>query len=760
MRRSTTVGLAALLAVLLDLPVAGGSPPEPADTWSHLPRLRLATPDACEATAVELEVERRRDGGFAILQRLDVAACRGALAVDWPEEGSFEPTMLIHRDGQTGFVASVPCGERLCFGGELADSTLELRFDVRGAPDGLSLVPEVADWGSLPEVQLTFAGRHQPTAVAVWQEAGSWQDKLTLESGAALRLTPRAGDLIGVVFGDRFTPRGSGVRPTRLPAGPPDTTLAIIEDSGVRRFAGEYRRGRRHGPWTWHHEGIPAEREVVFDDGVLVSMGEWTYGAWQGMHGERIAHPDLVDCPEGSLLEGEREGDQIHQWCRWTGDEGEVQGGPWTTWQLPGGRVRQRTVVDGELHGVLTRWLDTYLEGHAMFRRGEPVGEELFFAVGRLQRRLIHGPPVPGRDAASWYPLGRKERLHQRVAGMGDRQRTLLWFPSGALCQHCEPLDAHESWCWRYRQDGSLERSGPQLSDGSIDPSDRTPPPITSRPVVLPDVIQLRLDDVPATVLEASAATRAVGATGAKPSLVYVTDLDRDGQVDWLVRYADAFANVLLGGQPELVDAGLVLRVVDLHLRPEPGGGMSPICGMQGAGPDGITYFCHDFEQGRYDMNGYPAGLAEPWPWRASCDDFGDCELLVHAGGTVWRSDVDWAGAVVDCPGDGPCVPRSGDDPARASGDLQCSQDGDLLACVLTHEAHLHLQRGWIVDLSTGEVQELPLPSGQAVTGELVRVVGAPRWIDGAIELTIDDEGQLRDERLVIDPPSTRLHPR
>jgi hypothetical protein len=765
MTRASAAGLAASLTMALGLPGAVAAPPEPADPWGHLPQLRLAAPETvggCEATSFEVEVERRRDGGFAVLQRIDVDGCAGRLAVDWPTAGSFEPTMIVQRGRQAGYVPSVPCGGRLCFGGQLSGATLELRFDLRSTGGGLTLLPEVHGWGSLPEVQLAFDRRHGPTAVVVWQQTDSWQDQLRLESGDSIGVNPRAGDRIGLVYDDRFTPGGGRVRPARLPAGPPDAALAITEDSRVRRFAGQYRRGRRHGPWTWHHEHVPAEREVLFDDGVLLSMGGWTYGAWRGPGDEQIVHEELTDCPDGSVLEGAIEDDRVHQWCRWTADEVEVRGGPWTEWRLSGELKSQRVVVDGELHGVLTEWTGGQLDRHALFERGQPVGQELGFVGGVLRERRVHGARVVGRDAISWYPSGRKQLLRQPVAGMGDARRTLAWYPTGVLQRHCEPVTASEGWCWDYRPDGTLENSG---SVGRCEPSgedegwdrdcgepssrgDLAAPSITARPVVLTDVISVLLEDVPAEVLEASAATRAVGQTGAKPGWVYVTDLDRDGQADWLVRYANAFATVLLGGRPSLVHAGEVLRVVDLHLRIEPGQGMASICGMQGAGPDGVLYFCHDFARGRYDLHGYPEGLQEPRPWTASCGDFGDCQLLVHAGGKVWRSDDEWAMARVHCPGDGPCVPRSGGEPAQASGDLQCSQEGDQLACVLTHEVHLHLQRGWRVDLSTGEITELELPTRQGATGSLVRVVGAPRWVGGVIELTIDEAGELRRERM------------
>ena len=673
-----------------------------------------------------------------------MASCEGRLLVDWPDPGAFEPTMVLRRDGQVSFVPSVPCGERLCFGGELSDSTLELRFDVREASEGLNLLLEAATWGSLPEVELALRGRHHPSAVVVWQEAGSHQDALPLDLHGPLRLAPGPEDRLGLLFDDRLPTRRVRVRPPTLDDRPPDATLVATEDQRLRRFSGEYRDGRRDGIWTWHNPLVPAVREVIFDDGVLVAMGDWSYGAWRTVQGAEVAHPDLVDCPEGSLLEGEVDGGRVDQWCRWTEAQGEVLGGPRTTWHLSGERRSQRTLVAGAVHGLYTHWTDGFVSRIGRFDHGEPAGQELGFEQGVLRRRVVHGTPLPGRDSTWWYPSGRRSQLNQAVAGMGNNLRTLRWYPTGVLHEHCEPLSVDERWCWSYRPDGTLEDSGPIVHNKPIAPTGRTPPAIANRPVVLPEVLEVPMDQVPATVLEASANTRAVGATGAKPAWVYVADLDRDGQADWLVRYANAFATVLLGGGTELVHAGEVMRVVDLHVRHDPDASMSAICGMAGAGPDAVLYVCHDFARGEYDFYGYPAGLADPEPWTASCTSFGDCQLLLHLGGTVWRSDDPWTDALVDCPAGEPCTLADG---GHAHGELLCSVDGDRLACVLTHPVHLHLQRGWLFDLESGERRELALPSREGPAGELVRVVGAPRWSDGELELLIDELGELRPER-------------
>lgn len=751
MMRGSTAVLAALLALAIGLPGAGATPPEPADPWSYLPTLRLAAPtddEACEARAIEVQIERRKDGGFWLVQRVDVAGCASRLAVDWPAPGSLEPTLVVRRGDEASFLLSRPCGEGLCFSGA-SNAILELRFDVRDAPTGLSLVLDGAAWGRLPEVDVTFAGRHEPTQVVVWQQQGSWQDHLKIDSGDRVRLGLDPEDRIGLVYDDRFRPKKAKVRPPGEDIGPGSGAFVLADPGGPARFAGDYRRSRRHGPWIQHHEHVPAVREALFDDGVLVSLGDWSYGAWRTMQGDELRHPDLVDCPEDALLEGTFGGDRADQWCRWTDARGEVQGGPWTTWHLDGTRWSQRTAVDGELQGEYRHYSDGQLDRIAMFADGQPVRQELGFEGGVLRKRVVHGPPVPGRDQTWWYPSGRKEILHQPVAGMGDQQRTLVWYPTGVLQQHCEPTSVDERWCWHYRDDGTLESQGPVVGSEAIDPAGRTPPTISDRPVVVMDVIEVPDQDVPQGVLDASAATRAVGATGAQPSAVYVADLNADGQADWLVRYATAFATVHLSGGPELVHAGEVMRVVDLHLRPPGDRPLAPICGMMGSGPDGIRYFCHDFKRGQYDMHGHPVGLLTPPRWRASCDDAGDCHLLVQVGRAVFRSDAPWPEAAVDCPGSQPCVPSEAG--GATYGDLRCVEHRDQLACVLTHEAHLGLQRGWMVDLARGEVHDLDLPNREGPLGELVRVVGEPRWFDDQLELTIDDLGELRIERRHVD---------
>ncbi len=740
--RTPGPALVALLALLLASD-AWGTPPEPADPWGHLPTLRLAVPTGetgCEARAFGVQIERRADGGFWLIQRIETGRCEASLAVDWPAAGSFEPTLEVRRGEAVEHVPSLPCGDRLCFAGDLAGAALELRFDVRGAPEGLSLLLDGGAWGRTPEVDVSFAGRHEPTQVVVWQEHGSWQDHLKIDSGGRVQVGLRPEDRIGLVYGDRFRPKKVRVRPPPLRDAPDGGPAVLHPPDGPRRFAGAYRRGRRDGPWTHHHERVPAVREVLFEGGVLTRVGEWTYGAWQNPAGGELRHPDLVDCPEGSVLEGTFGGDRADQWCRWIDERGEVRGGPWTTWHLDGGRWSQRTVVDGQVRGEYRHWTDGQLDRIAIFAGDQPVGQELGFDDGLLRKRVVHGPPLPGRDQTWWYRSGRKEILHQAVPGTGQR-RTLVWYPTGVLQQHCEPLSSGERWCWDWLPDGRLLSSAPRAGGEALDPTGRTPPEV-QRPVTVHDVQQVVTADIPQGVLDASTATRAVGATGARPDRVYVADLDDDGQADWLVRYSNAFATVHLAGGRELEHVGQVMRVVDLHLRPDPETGLARICGMMGSGPDGAQYYCHRFRRGEYDMHGDPAEASEPAPWTASCDDTGDCHLLVQAAGTRFRSDAPWPEAKVDCRGNHPCEPseRGG----AAYGDLRCAEQGDQLACVLTHEVHLGLQRGWIVDLATGDVRELDLPSREGPLGELVRVVGAPRWVDGSLEVTVDLAGHLQ----------------
>lgn len=108
-------------------------------------------------------------------------------------------------------------------------------------------------------------------------------------------------------------------------------------------------------------------------------------------------------------------------------------------------------------------------------------------------------------------------------------------------------------------------------------------------------------------------------------------------------------------------------------------------------------------------------------------------EPVVHARGTrrghAWRAE---------CRHELGCAIRSKDElllyvPRRGS--WACTQRARALACIYTHTTNLDFQEGWIVDLDRRRVERIPLPPA------LGAIRGAPRWVEGELELDFGTPG-------------------
>lgn len=109
-------------------------------------------------------------------------------------------------------------------------------------------------------------------------------------------------------------------------------------------------------------------------------------------------------------------------------------------------------------------------------------------------------------------------------------------------------------------------------------------------------------------------------------------------------------------------------------------------------------------------------------------------EPVVHARGT--RRGHPWQ---AECRHELGCAIRSEDElllyvPRRGS--WACALRGRALACIYTHTTNLDFQEGWLVDLDRRRVERIPL------SPVLGAVRGAPRWVQGELELDLGTPGE------------------
>lgn len=217
-----------------------------------------------------------------------------------------------------------------------------------------------------------------------------------------------------------------------------------IGDSVYRQVMGVYRESRRHGTWTWYHEGgeVAAVQEyregrlhgsarryqsdgtLVEDlhfrdgrrhgdqreyhpDGTLAATGHYRNGLRQGEH--RRFHPDGTLAETGYFRDGLRHGEQrryfpdgrLHQLVPW--DDGLIHGALKVWYE----NRQQERVVDFERDIEHGRY-------HVWFENGQPMIETstygghwhgYYIEYGPDGDVLLEGEMVMGEPSGIWYVL-------------------------------------------------------------------------------------------------------------------------------------------------------------------------------------------------------------------------------------------------------------------------------------------------------------------------------------------------------------------
>lgn len=271
-----------------------------------------------------------------------------------------------------------------------------------------------------------------------------------------LRVIPVGSDGSFSLTGDATISAGAGVS---LPGGPgssvltaktsrkvalvpvPEASAAVASSS---TFSGPMTEGLRSGAWlAADPSGRPLVREIRYDQGVRLGVGDWEARTLTTLAGAPIAVDELGSCPAGSQIDTAL-GKQLTQSCAWTDDSGahaRVASFDLDPWQIRS----VEEVLNNRRSGPTVTWSEEgVMLRREYFSMGKSTGLlEQFHPDGSLAERLERAPDGAVMSRELYAADGQLLEVERsNIPGMADQRYSARFDAEGLLVEERRPISA------------------------------------------------------------------------------------------------------------------------------------------------------------------------------------------------------------------------------------------------------------------------------------------------------------------------------